>query len=156
MAIDTGSELGDLSFIHVRRYWALTHPEAAAGDRPGLEQLEALAGSNDPEDIVQWSKFLRERIIKNQFHIDSAKAQSAGFVYGTIRIKKSTIQRLLRKYADLLRDMVLPIYENLNALSEDINAYFIENKPSRAFKASERVTILKGYTDTLTGEKKNV
>jgi len=148
--LSEGSESGMLSFVHVRRYLALRTPVDPQRGIP--ENIQKMARSNSPNQIIKWAETLERALHERQFTLNSAEVQARGHVYGTIKISKDAIQRSLELYADRLERLVLPIYESLNALTGDINAFFLENEPGAAFEASKQARILKRHSDNLLEE----
>lgn len=155
--LNAGSESGWISFVHVRRYYNMIAGKSAGYYARNIpDQITDLSNSNNAEEIIRWAKLLGRALSykQNQFSLTSAEVQSRGHVYGTIRITEKQVQKSLNIYADLLKEKVLPIYESLNLLTENINGYFIENDPAGAFKAADEAGKLKQYSEELTDEVK--
>jgi hypothetical protein len=152
--LSAGSESGMLSFVHVRRYLASRRPVDPQRGIP--ENIQKMARSNSPNQIIKWAKTLEYARHEKQFTLNSSEVQARGHIYGTIKISKDAIQRSLELYAERLERLVLPIYESLNKLTGDINAFFLENQPGRALKASEEAEKLKKHSDKLVEQEVDI
>lgn len=126
---------------------------------PGGEKLEGEEGikmliktlgrSKDPKEIKKWSRILKSGVKATQFHIPARRVKQEGEDYGTLTFDKKAIFKIIEAYADVLKVQVAPVYRAFAFLNQEINAYFIENRPGAAGDASKFAVELKQEVDKL-------
>jgi hypothetical protein len=138
------------SEIHITRWWAANvKGEHVYGDTAA--QINALAQAGDAESIVKWAKIMG-LLTSAQFHIIQNRVRSEGTLYGTIDVNKRKIYRSLQKYSMLLEKLVAPLYEEMDNLTNQINGYYLQNRPGEAFKAAATAQRLVTHTSQLSRE----
>jgi len=139
------------SEIHITRWWAANvKGEHVYGDTAA--QINALAQAGDAESIVKWAQTLMDLLVSTQFHINQNRVRSEGTLYGTIDVNKRKIYRSLQKYSILLERLVAPLYEEMDNLTNQINGYYLQNRPGEAFKAASTAQRLVAHTSQLSRE----
>ena len=105
---------------------------------------------------MKWASIL-EQVRKSdvtQFHIRPVTVRGRSTIYGTVNIDQRALYRSISKYSDRLEEMCLPIYDALQSLTDNINAFYFENRPGAAFKAADNATTLKERANALAAQEK--
>jgi hypothetical protein len=139
-AMEKVSTLEDWSFNALLPY-AKQYRKKTFKDAASVELLHNMSESNDAKAIERWAETMQKLHITTgthaQFHIPIREVKVGGNDYGTITFDKKKIFAIINAYADVLKKQVAPVYKSFANLNESINAYFLENQPGSAGKASE-------------------
>ena len=148
-----GGEKFRESAIHIQRWWAVNvKGEAVYGDV--AKKINALVQAGDAKSIIEWAKLLQGLLKERQFVINPIRVRSEGTLYGTVDVNKRKIYRSLQKYSAILEKLVVPIYQEMDNLTNQINGYYLQNRVGDAFKASGTAQKLVGHTSQLSEEAK--
>ena len=115
--------------------WALvaqTKGAVGAGKAPDSSVEQELAeGSSQDSDSAETQFVVASRYYKQDY--DSKTG--VGFL-GGIKVGKTVVTRLANKYANILNQKIFDIYEQLEQLSDFLNAYFVAGDKGAALEAA--------------------
>ena len=141
---------------HIQRYFAILNPKTGQMKAVDAQQkLQALLQAGDADSIIKWAtalEYARAAKGDTQFHIKPVSVRGRSTVYGTVNLSERALVQSLNKYSARLEELVLPIYESLSNLTDNINGFYFENRPADAFRASSDADDLAELTKRLTSE----
>ena len=145
-----------LSIRSMRQLYNIEHAEEAGievGDK--VKVLNQLAQTNPEawgETILANAKRGGGGVFPNsQFELKQAQALSRPETinFGNLVIGKSQVLQVMNSYGEILREQIMPIYEQLYEVTFQINKFFVEGTLDAAPKASEHGNALAAETNTL-------
>ena len=145
-----------LSIRSMRQLYNIEHAEEAGievGDK--VKVLNQLAQTNPEawgETILANAKRGEGGVFPNsQFELKQAQALSRPETinFGNLVIGKSQVLQVMNSYGEILREQIMPIYEQLYEVTFQINKFFVEGTLDAAPKASEHGNALAAETNTL-------
>ena len=141
---------------HIQRYYAMLSPKTGQMKAVDAQQSLRQLIQQGPEGIMKWSDALLEirKPDHTQFHIRPVTVRGRSTIYGTVNIDQRALYRSISKYSDRLEEMCLPIYDALQSLTDNINAFYFENRPGAAFEAADNATTLKERANALAAQEK--
>tara|TARA_R110000824_G_scaffold1186_3_gene6413 strand:+ start:321 stop:2018 length:1698 start_codon:yes stop_codon:yes gene_type:complete len=159
-AFESRSEDSVLSIRPFRKFSHLTadkpeEPEVEASVAEKVALLEKLATSSNPEDWVRWGDMILSNTAEvfkdTQFSLAQKDALSKPETtnYGNLVIGKQQVLSVMKTYGDVLREKIMPIYEELYNVTQAINKFFQKGELTAAQDAGTAGERLEGETKTL-------
>jgi len=145
------SEDNILSIRPMQKLSNLTDKTTKAPVGKKIKVLNDLAKTN-PE---LWGEIIlkspKEAFVHSQFELNQAKSLSRSETtnYGNLVIGKSQVLKVMNSYGTVLRNEIMPIYEQLYHITSAINSFFVEGDLSAGSRAETAGNKLEVQTNTL-------
>jgi len=153
------SEDNPLSIRSMRQLYNILHAEKTVTDvADKVRVLNQLAQTNPEawgETILANAKRGGGGVFpKSQFELNQAHALSRpeSINFGSLVIGKSQVVGVMNSYGNILREKILPIYEDLYNVTREINKFFVEGELTAAENAEAAGNDLASATTTLAAE----
>ena len=151
IAMNKLSEDNILSIRPMQKLSNLTDKTTKAPVGKKIKVLNDLAKTN-PE---LWGEIIlkspKEAFVHSQFELNQAKSLSRSETtnYGNLVIGKSQVLKVMNSYGTVLRNEIMPIYEQLYNITRAINSFFVEGDLSAGSRAEAAGNKLEAETNTL-------
>ena len=145
------SEDNVLSIRPMQKLSNLTDKTTKAPVGEKIKVLNDLAKTN-PE---LWGKIIlknhKKAFVHSQFELNQAKSLSRSETtnYGNLVIGKSQVLKVMNNYGTVLRNEIMPIYEQLYNITRAINSFFVEGDLTASSRAETAGNKLEVQTNTL-------
>ena len=148
-----------LSIRSMRQLYNILHAEEAVVDVDDkVRVLNQLAQTNSQawgETILANAKRGGGGVFPHsQFELNQADAlaRPETINFGSLVIGKSQVLKVMNSYGDILREKIMPIYEDLYNVTREINKFFVEGELTAASNAEAAGNDLATATTTLAAE----
>ena len=120
-------EFANFSVVYAESKFEGTKAEKLFGSYGLVEDIKQAIKSKNREEILRLLELTPGYTDPQQFEFTRDQAESIGNFkeVGTLMIGKEHMQKTFAMYADLLRQTISPVYEQLQFFTNNINDYFL-------------------------------